>query len=100
MKKILPDFKIDMFPELCRRFFVNFWMNIDLSDHIQSNTSKQIKREEHINPSCHGNILCPGDIGLIVTDTSFAAAGGMKNSRSSFAHQSPKIYSVNSAPSP
>lgn len=40
-------------------------------------------------PSCHGNIVCPGDIGLIVTGASFTQTGEMKNSQFSFSTSQP-----------
>lgn len=40
-------------------------------------------------PSCHGNIICPGDIALIVTGASFTTTGEMKNSQFSISTSQP-----------
>lgn len=38
-------------------------------------------QEDRANSRCHGNIVCPGDIALVVTGASFTTTGEMKNSQ-------------------
>lgn len=52
----------------------------------QLNTNQ---KDERKIPGCHGNIVCPGDIALIVTGASFTTTGEMKNSQFSFSTSQP-----------
>lgn len=46
-------------------------------------------QEDRANSRCHGNIVCPGDIALVVTGASFTTTGEMKNSQFSFSGSQP-----------
>lgn len=46
-------------------------------------------QEDRANFRCHGNIVCPGDIALVVTGASFTTTGEMKNSQFSFSGSQP-----------
>lgn len=55
-----------------------------------SHATGQLKSERRGKiPGCHGNIVCPGDIALIVTGASFTTTGEMKNSQFSFSTSQP-----------
>lgn len=62
--------------------------------------SLNTNQEDRANSCCHGNIVCPGDIALVVTGASFTMTGEMKNSQFSFSASQPLYTNPFSPPPP